>query len=284
MEGYAEKRIAITYSNGNEGTTSHRSLVVAPEAGLFWWTKFGPAWSPDGFRILYIGMKKIPKTLAGLNAAQYARVHGVWDPNEECVQWWVCNGTSTTEDLSIRYYPFYGQTEDGFGSFWVSNGEGTKMAASGVVTSSLADTVYVGAAAANSSIFKQSGATDDGASIVGALEMKRDSIIDDPDTTKRMKEIVLRSTLSATGGGATVSIYWDDETNPSETFSIEHEGVGFQLDADQLDVDSLAETRGEETSIYPRERYKKIKLRYEDTGATQTQFRGFIIKGTLIAA
>jgi hypothetical protein len=284
LEGYAEKRVAITYSNNNAGTTSHRSLVVAPEVGLFWWTKYGPAYSPDGFSVSYPGMKKIPKTLAGLNEAQYARVHGIWDPNEECVQWWVCNGTLTTEDLSIRYYPSYGVTEDGIGSFWVSNGDGAKMAASGVIEASLADTVYVGAAAAGSYVFSQTGATDDSSSIEAIVEMKRDSIIDDPDVTKKMKEIILRSTLSDAGGLGIVGIYWDDETVPSEIFSIPFESTGFQLDLSKLDVDSLAETQGEEVSIYPRERYKKVKLRYKDTGSTQTKFRGFLIKGLLIAA
>ena len=287
LRGYDEKSIYIGH-RGEPGGTSHHSIVATPY-GLFWWSHHGIIWSPDGFLTENISQLKIPKTIEGLNKAKYGIIHGVWNQIRQRIEWYVCNGTSTTPDMAIYYYPRIGVSEvNGIpvGSFWIMDGEGTLMTASTLITSSGEKKIYL---AGEDGLFNQStnydqGDADLGLHVTAYLETKRDATEYGPAAVKRTKSLIPLFGSVTEETNLNYSVMFDNERNIASSWDIEVRPLGFQLDSDILDQDLIYtledETREVEVGI--SEKFRKIKHRITDNEPAQTKIRGVRNEGYLI--
>jgi hypothetical protein len=285
LRGYEEKAIAITY-RGQPGCTSHRSIVATP-FGLYWFSDDGIYWSPDGFQIENISQLKIAGTMDGLNKDKLNLIHGLWNPLRQRVEWYVFDGTSTTQDLAIFYYPRIGtRTMAGvpLGSFWLQSGAGVQMAASGVVTVSGERRVYLGAAATNKYLYHCTGDTDDGTDIEAYLETKRDSTEYGPNAIKRSKTLLPIFELA---GSATVyyGIYINNSSGVTESWALELEPTsGFILGESELGTGELgAAEAAQEIAIGYSEKFRKLKHRIYDQNSQRTKVRGIRTEGYLVS-
>ena len=288
IAGFDEKRMTLPFSSYEIGCTSHQSVVKC-RYGLFWWSDQGLIWSPDGFNVFNPSLVKIPDTIRNLNKGQYTNVHGIWNPNLECIQMYVHRGTSTTQDLMISYYP--GEinsqsvgSESRFGSFWVSRGDGVTMGGSGVVKESGENKIYIGSAAATGKLFEQTGDDDVGSPIAAYFETQRESAKLGEEALKRSRRITALFIASGVPE-ATYSAYIDDSLSISESFDLSLTEAAFVLDVSKLDTTALgigtAPTREE---IGMRRRFRKIKHRISDTSQFNTRSRGIINKGFVLNA
>jgi len=281
IHGFELTGMAITNSNMEVGCTSHRSIVRSP-FGLFWWANEGMMWSPDGDRVQNISLKKIPDFVRQLNKGQYANIHGIYDPLKEAVMMFVHNGTSTTQNRIIYYYPNEVQ-EDGLGTFWIGTGDAAAMGASGVLLESGSSNVYVGSASTTGRLWQLTGATDNGSTISALYETKRESAQLGEETVKRAKQLTHLSIIEGTTP-VTYGVYLDDDASVSQSFNLMLTAAGsFILDSSQLDVGrlGLAEAATRSTIGYGR-KWRKMKHRVQDSSAFQTRHRGIINKGTYI--
>jgi hypothetical protein len=284
LRGYEEKAIAITY-RGEPGCTSHRSIVATPY-GLYWWSDDGIYWSPDGFQVENISQLKIAQTLSGLNKGKMSLIHGLWNSLRQRVEWYVFDGTSTTQDLAIYYYPRIGHRNIAgipVGSFWIQSGAGVEMSASGVVTVSGERRVYLGAAASNKYLYRQAGDTDDSTDISAYLETKRDSTEYGPHSIKRTKTLIPIFELA---GAATVNygIYLNNSSGVSRSWALELAPVsGFILGEGELGTDALGESEAaQEIEIGYSEKFRKLKHRIYDNNSIRTRVRGIRTEGYLV--
>jgi len=281
LAGFYEKAIQILH-RGEPGCTSHRSIVPTPY-GLFWWGYDGIYRTQDGVIGTNISELKIPKTFDGLNKAQFSKVHGTWNPNRQRIEWYACNGSGSTEDIAIYYYPRIGVSQVGgvqVGSFWVCSGDGTEMAASGLVTVSGEKLVYVGSAASSKYLYSVSGTTDDGASISAYLETRRDATEYGPAAIKRSKTLIPMFELT---GQATAiyGVYLNNSQGISKQWSLTlTASEGFILDVDKLDVGVLGGGAvGEEVFIHWSEKFRKMKHRIQDEAGVRIKIRGIRTEG-----
>ena len=285
LRGYYEKAMQLTY-RGMPGCTSHRSIVATPY-GLYWWSDDGIYWSPDGFQVENISHLKLAQTINGLNKGKMNLIHGFWNSLRQRIEWYVFDGTSTTQDLAIYYYPRIGTRSVAgiqMGSFWLHEGAGVQMAASGVVTVSGERRAYLGAAAANKYLYRQAGDTDDGTDISAYLETKRDSTEYGPHSIKRTKTLIPIFELA---GAATVNygIYLNNSSGVTESWALELDPVsGFILDVGVLGTDKLGEAEAaQEIEIGYSEKFRKLKHRIYDDNSIRTKVRGIRTEGYLVS-
>ena len=268
--------VNVVYSNWEEGTTSHRSIVSTPY-GVFFWTQNGLAMT-DGQDVQYPMLMKLPDTLADLNRAKDSLVHGVWNPTKRRVQYYLFNNTSQTENLAVYYYPVSG-------AFWVEDGAGTQMGASGRVKISGATDVYLGSASTNGYLYQNTGDTDDGVAIAAYWETKRFSTEFGPVAVKRSRDVALLFETD-TDITLTLYVYYDNSTFYNDSWSIVISGVsGFTLDVDQLDVGVLGgSSESKEESVNINQKFTKMKFRVSDGTTSRSKIRGLVARGLLVAA
>lgn len=287
ITGTDENGMTISYSNTEVGCASFRSIVVTP-LGLFWWSNRGMMWSPDGYRVHNPTLSLIPQTFNSLDASKFSRVHGIFSPRFNCVSMWVTTNDSSTEDIRLDYFPeeVNSEREGGsakYGSFWVQDGDGASMAASGIVTESGEDKIYVGGIGSAPYLYEQTGETDDGTSITSYFETQRETAELGEDVVKRIKNIELLFILS---GATSLSygVYLDDgfAIERQWDFTVTPTG-GFILGTGVLGVGKLgsAVTSGKQRVGYSR-KWTKIKHRLFDSTGFQTKFRGIINTGKVI--
>lgn len=185
--GYSNIDQNVSYYSKRDGLRgSARSIVVTP-FGTFWWGLSGITWMKQGYSIDYPMLRKLAKTLAGLNRAYDSIVHAAWDSIQQRVMFWVANGVATTCNLRIDFYPYYD-------SFFLQTGAGVTMSASGTVTISGAQNIYVGGYNPTY-LYKQSGLTDDGAAISAYFDTKREG---SPVIDRSGRSVVIQTNLGAT--------------------------------------------------------------------------------------
>ena len=240
------------------GCTSHRSIVVT-NAGVFWWSNQGLVASDDGITTDLPMQRKLKGTLDGLNEAQYANIHGVWNPLHERVEYSVFDGSSTTCDLKIYYY----YLED---TFWLGTGTAVQMNASGLVTVSGLPTIYVVGYSANSAtdqVFSLAGDTDIAGNITAFLETQR--IAPGGVTALNQAEVLtLKTGPVPTNGNITMGVYIDDSTSTDDSFTV-----------------AAVTTRAEDPVRYDRT-FSKIKVRIGDALATRPRIAGAILQAFLL--
>ncbi len=262
----------LTFSSFEEGCTSHRSIVSCPY-GLFWWSKVGVCWSKDGFTIDYPMLRKLSKTLDGLNRGAYGTVHASWHPRFQCIQFFVPNGSSTTMNMRIDYYP-------GTDAFFLHSGAGVEMGASGTVTVSGVAEIYTGSAGANGYLYKQTGSLDDAAVISAYLETKRD--------VGELGQLAVKRAVTLTPvvyipGPATVSysVILDNDVSQVRTWELPYKDTGnFLLGTSVLGTGIL---HGGEFIQEPvlgfNKKWSKIKHRISDESTERCGVRGIINRG-----
>ena len=268
-----EIEVSVSYANFEEGCTSGRSIIGCPY-GLFWWSKNGPVWSPDGHSLKYIGKHKIPQTIDNLNRGQYGLIHGIWNPIHERVEWWVFNGTSTTVNRKIYFYP---ERQ----AFFVGEGAGVEMGAAGVLVRSGVPRVYVTSASTSGYFYEQTGSSDDGTVISAYLETKRQAPAGPTGLVfgKRMTPLFILE------GNPTItySVYLDNADTISKSYILTPSASGFILDVSLLDVGILgASTEANETEVTLARRYRKIKHRIADSAGLRTRIRGIANEGYIL--
>lgn len=278
--GYGTEDLQISHSSTEEGCTSHRSVCVTPY-GLFWWSKSGLVWSKDGVGLDFPSKRKIPKTISGLNREKWNIVHGFWNPNEQCVQFWLCSSGASSEDTIIYYYP----TRD---AFFLGHGTAAEMSASGYQDDQGVFKVYGGSSSATGYLYELTGEKDGSESITAYLETKREYAAHGPRARKRFKRLLVSFMQAAGTYNVTYSVYLNDATSVSQSWALafSSDDGGFTLDTDVLDTGTLgtASLTGGEEEIGYNEKYYKVKHRIYDTSAYTTRVRGIINEGYLINA
>lgn len=292
ITGTGEKQMRITASNHEVGCASARSVVITPY-GLFWWSNQGMIWSPNGRDAVNITLPVIPKTFTDLNAGRFSNVHGVWQPLKGCVSMWLAEtSSSTSEDFRIDYFPteLNPQRQPNsraiqLGSFWLHDGTGVEMQASGIIRISGEDRLYVGDNGSTGFVSRQTGALDVITNVTSFFETKRETAKLGEDTIKRVKTLdVLFILTGATT--LTYGIYVDDGVSLEKQWSFNESPEGFILGTDALGTGTLGSGIGGPASArfgYPR-RWKKIKHYVSDSTSRQTRFRGIINSGKVITA
>jgi len=263
VNGTSVTNMSVTYA-GHEGPgcTAHRSLVVNP-FGLFMWTNQGLAVSRDGVTFDLPMQRKLKGTLAGLNEAQYANVHGVWNPLHDRVEYSVFDGSSTTCDLKIYYYYL-------LDAFYLGTGTATQMNASGLVIVSGLPTIYVVGYSANSAtdqVFSLLGDTDIAGNISAFMETKRIWPGGSPTVLSRVRDMTLKTGPVPSAGNITIGAYLDDETSivAANSFTV----AALTTVADDI--------------LGMGKRCNKIKIRIEDTLATRPRIHGATLRGTILS-
>ena len=287
ITGTDENGMSITHSNTEVGCASHRSIVVTP-FGLFWWSNRGMIWSPDGFKVSNPMLSVIPQTYASLKESRFSLVHGIFNPRLNCVSMWATTSSASTEDMRIDYFPeeINSQRQGGssrYGSFWLSNGDGAEMAASGIVTESGEDVIYVGGTGSAPYLYTQTGENDDGTTILAYLETKRETAQLGEDITKRVKNIDLLFILSG-ASSLSYGIYVDDGMDIEQSWDFTLTSIGsFILDVSALDSAVLGSGKGPvRQRVGYNRKWRKLKHRLFDSTAFQTRFRGLINTGKVI--
>jgi len=284
VNGFSETDIRVVYYSHDEGGTSNRSIIASPY-GLYWWTRNGPAWLDDNQVLHYIGKGRIPKTLDGLNRGQYSLIHGIWNPIQERVEWWVFKSTSTTVDRKIIYYPRMqlpgGESSDGF---FIGDGLGVEMGASGVIVRSGVAKVYVGSASTTGYFYEQTGSTDDGTPIKAHLDTKRVS----PSGVNAHKRLKRLTPLFILEGNSTITlgVYLDGSLSQNKTWDISISATqGFVLGTDTLGVGKLGTgAEPSDTQVAYSTKYHTLKARVSDSAAARTRFRGIVLDGYITSA
>lgn len=279
VTGFNEVGIYIPYRIRRIGTESNRSITVVPSVGAFWWSHKGPAFTTDGQNIRFPGDRKIPKLLSDLSQSNLSKIHSVWDEYNQRVQFFVIS-SGTTVNMRLDYYPL----ED---AFFVHEGDGVEMGASGSVTVSGRPTVFVGSAAASGYLYEQTGNTDDGETISAYVETKRESTESGPLSIKRTRFLVPRFIVpTAANSSVNYSVYIDDNIQTSKTFNvIALQGTGFLLGTDVLGTGILGGDVGVtvDRKIGYKLRWKKLKHRVDDSSDGRTRFIGVINEGYSLA-
>lgn len=285
VRGFGEKSIQII-DRSEPGTTSHRSLIPTPY-GLFWWSEDGIYWTFDGVSTYNISELRIPKTISNLNANKFSLVHGVWNKARQRVEFYAMDGSNTTHDTAIYYYPRVGvrQIEGvNVGSFWIGKGLGVQQAASGTVLVSGERRVYLGAASSTGYLYHQTGNDDDGTAINAYFETKRDPSEHGPITLKRFK--TLAPMFELTGDvDVEYGLYLNNSISVNKSWSLSLSSAeGFTLDTDLLGVGKLGSgVEAIEKSIGWSEKWRKAKHRISTESASRLKVRGIRTEGYLVA-
>lgn len=294
VRGYDEDRMDIVTSYRNTGCTSHQSIVVC-RFGMFWWSDQGMMWLDNQGVIRNPSMKKIPSTINGLEKTEYSNVHGIFNPNEECLEYWVTKSGSSAADRKIYYCPgmtnSLSEGEDRlFGAFFIGNGGGVEISASGVVDESGDNKIYIGSSASTGYLFEQTGDTDDGTPISGFIETQRETgmVGDSPlgeEIIKRMKYSVPMFIITG-AASATYGVYLDDSLVIKKTWDLTLATTeGFILDTDALGAGRLgAGAAYAKSKVGKSYKWRKFKHRIADSSAFRTRVRGVISKGRIISA
>ncbi len=240
------------------GCTSNRSIVVT-NAGIFWWSNQGLVASDDGITTDLPMQRKLKGTLDDLNEAQYANVHGVWNPLHDRVEYFVHTTGSSTVDLCIYYYYLTDR-------FWTGTGTGCLMNASGLVTISGLPTIYVVGYSGNANtdqVFSRVGNTDIDGNITALLDTKRFA---PGGVTASLKliDLTLKTGPVPANANITFGLYQNDETT-------------------RTDHTIAAITTKAENKIGFGRRLSKFKIRIGDSAATRPRIVGAAARGYLIS-
>ena len=303
IRGYDEDRMDVIASHRNVGCTSHQSIVVC-RFGMYWWGDQGMMWMDNQGEIRNPSMSKIPATIAGLEPTEYSNIHGIFNPNEECIKYWVTKSGGSAADRNIVYYPemtnpssrntlgkmLAAGEERLFGAFFVGDGDGVEMAASGVVDESGDNKIYLGTSASSGYLYEETGNTDDGTPISAYIETQRETGM--TGSGQLGEEVIKRLHLSVpmfiiTGAAsASYGIYLDDSLVLKKEWDLTLDTTeGFILDTDALGAGRLgAGAAYARSRVGKRLKWRKLKHRIFDSSAFRTRIRGLIQKGRIISA
>jgi hypothetical protein len=269
--------VTIVYRGFEEGCSSNRSVVSTPY-GLFWWSKNGPIrWTTvQGVpTIINIAKDKIPITINDMNHSKYNAVHAIWNPLKERVEFFSYNGTSTTVDIKVYYYPQEG-------AFFLGDGAGIEMGASGVVLIDGKPKVYVGSAVASGYFYEQTGDTDDGTPISGYVEFKRIAPLGQ-NARKRMR---VQTPMFYVVGDMVIdySLYYDDSNSIGKTWTLTGTSTaGLVLGTSTLPAVLGGSTEPKEFPISYPFRWRKIKPRMADSSAFRSRLRAVAIDTNILS-
>jgi len=278
LRGYGNLEMQISNRVPDEGSLSHRSICVTPY-GLFWWSRNGLTFSPDGFSVQYPMLAKHPALIDAVNRSQDALIHCVWNPIEDRVEGWCFTGSSSTCNQKFFFYPK-------LDSLWLASGAAANMGASGLATVSGVTNVYAGSAAASGYLYKVEGNTDSGVPITSYLETKQDTSEYGPTAIKKATSLMVRFLAASGEYYITYAVYLNNRTSPTYSWQLPFVTPGnvFMLDSSVLDGPDIL---GSEFSSYNHEvflnqRWTQIKHRIYDASVYRTRIRGIVNKGRLV--
>jgi hypothetical protein len=241
LSGTKTLDVQVLYSSTREGCTAIRSGCVTPY-GIFWWSRPGIVWMKGDYSLDYPMLRKLSKTLNGLNRAYDSSVHAVWNSFRGCVHFWLVNGAATTVNLRVDFYPYYD-------AFYIHTGAGVTMSCSGTAVVSGAENVYVSGYASSTYLYKQSGAQDVSTAIASYFETKNEG---NPMVERSTRSTMLTTDLTS-AETITVDTYPDNKAASSVSTAITP-GTG--------KVDSYIATNLQNT---------RLKHKVSDSGTTATR-------------
>lgn len=253
VTGYTSLEQAVSFYSREEGCLSNQSICVTP-SGLIWWSRRGITMLQNEMALDFPMQRKLQKTLNGLNRAYDSYVHAVHDPLRKRVRFFLFNGSSTTVNLACDYHYF----DD---AFYLMDGAGIQMAASGSALISGVTDVYVGGYS-STYLYKVTGTTDDGTAISSYLETARESF-GGPSILKMARKVSVSTNLT-TSEAITYGAYVDNATSLTKTYSISPASGGV------------------ETRIGINASHYKMKHRISDSALTRTRIYGIVNDGYVV--
>jgi len=190
----------------------------------------------------------------------------------------------TTSPLNLALVAPPNSRSSILGSFWLQDGAGVEMQASGIIRISGEDRLYVGDNGGAGFVSRQTGAQDVSTPVTSFFETKRETANLGEDIIKRIKYLDVLYIIS---GATTIeySIFVDDGVGVEKVWNFTEAADGFLLDTDVLGTGTLGAGTGGPGSHrfgYYR-KWKKLKHRVFDATSLQTRFRGIINSGKIIS-
>lgn len=254
VSGWSDLEQEVAYYDKSDGHVGGPNAIVNTPYGIFFWSLAGMAVARPGYQIEYPMLRKLAKTLNGLNRAKDAFIHGVYDKVQQRVCYWLFNGTSqTTVNLRMDYYP-------ALDAFFLHSGAGCNMSASGVVTVSGVQNIYVGGYNPTY-LYKQSGAADDGTSITAYAESPREGSA----LVERNGRTIFVTTDQVSDATFSYSCYQDNASSATQSVTLSSVGTGLQEKHIKLNMQN-----------------KRIKHRIEDSSSVNTRVIGIEHAGEVL--